>query len=471
MTPRRHALLAATAVLAALSLAAPLPVAPAGAAPPPEEVCGVCGDALESAAGDAGLALTVEHSAATIRVDGSGTGRWLARVRISDGAADRLADNASLRRHVVRESLDGRTVVDDPRDLRTRVEDGSLVVAFEVPGVAHRSVGGAVLVDLLDRRTRRAGFRVAADELRIAGPNGTAATRAPPSGTVEDGSVVFRSEGPRAGLWGDTRLAFAPTDGPVARGLTTVGFVAFGVEIADSGVLFLGVVPALALGGALLALRRWGDEVPSVDPVTLATAVSGGGAVAAGLAALSLAGLGFLDPAVAETVAVFTALYALVGGCALVVDRPSPLACRFAPARLFEGSLRSPSPRVALVWALGAAAAVALVASPVSIVAFQTALLSVPAVLWFPLGRASGRDRAVSGVVAAATVLAPFGAAVLFQPSISPVYGLIGSILTTIPWTCATALFGVPLYLLGRALDDERDPTVGDARADRASAD
>ncbi|ELZ20619.1 hypothetical protein C475_20188 [Halosimplex carlsbadense 2-9-1] len=450
MTARRLALLAVPALLVCSSLAA-VAVGPATAAPPPEAVCGVCGDGLADAAENEGIRLTAEYGAATIRVDESGTGHWAARVRVDDRSADRLAANATLRERVVRASLDRRTVVDDPRNLHTSVANDTLVVTFDQPDVAHESLGGVVLVDLLDPRTRRSGLDLEADELRIEGPNGTVVSRAPPAGTVEDGAVVWRPTDDEPGFGSDTRLAFAPSDGPGARALTTVGFVAFGVGLAEPGALVLGLAPALGLGALLVVVRRWGDELPTVDPSRLGYVLTRASAVAVLAAFGSIFWLDLVAPAVAETVLTFAVLYALVGNLAADAD--------------------SLSARGALAWTLGAAVLVAVAASTVSIVALQTALLSVPAVLWFPLGRAHGRDRGVAALVTLSLLAAPFGGAVLYAPSASPVLGLVLSAFTTVPWAAATVAFGVPLYLLGRGPDDTGDPSEADGRASPASAD
>ncbi|WP_436909393.1 hypothetical protein [Halosimplex marinum] len=451
MTASPSARLVAVAALLVCTPLAAVAVGPATAAPPPEAVCGVCGDGLADAAEREGLPLTVERGTATISVREDGSGRWHARVRVDDRAADRLAANATLRERVVRASLDRRTVVDDPRNLHAAVANDTLVVTFDQPGVARGSLGGVVLVDLLDPRARRAGLDFEADRLRIEGPNGTVVSRAPPSATVEDGGVVWRADDERPGLWGDTRLAFAPTDGPAARGLTTVGFVAFGVGLAEPSALVLGVAPAILLGALLLAVRRWGDELPAVDPSPLAKWIAGSGAVVALFAGAALAGSVLLDAAVAATVATFAALYALVAAGAIVLDRPSA--------------------RVALAWTLGASALVALAASTVSVVAFQTALLSVPAALWFPLGRARGRDRWVTAFVVLALLVAPFGAAVIYAPSASPLLGVLLSVFTTVPWAAATVAFGFPLYLLGRGADGNDDAVGRADRTEHASAD
>jgi len=430
MESRRLALVAA-AILVFLPVVAA--VGPATAAPPPQELCGVCGPEFEYEAAERGVPLTVEDSTATIDIDRSGTGHWHARVRTDDESADRLAANATLRERVVTETYaHGRTVVDDPRNLQTRVENDTLVVDFDVSSVAHRGVGGVVLVDVLDPRTRRSIIQIGADELRIDGPNGTAVTRAPAGATVEHGSVVWRPDDPGIGLSGDSSVAFAATDGPLAQSATTVAFVGYGFTFAGP-VVPLGVAPALAFGTAVLGLRRWGSTLPSLDGVSVATVCVGTAAVIAAVGAVSTVWPVVLEPSIAQAVAAFASLFALVAGGALVLD--------------------SPSPRVALGWTLAASAVVAAVASAVSVVAFRAALLSVPAALWFPLGRAHRRDPLVTRIVVSALVLAPFGAAALFGTPRSLLYALLGSLVTTLPWAAGTVLFGVPLYLLGRGLD------------------
>ncbi|WP_436932287.1 hypothetical protein [Halosimplex halobium] len=450
MTARRPTLLAVAALLVCSGVGA-VAVGPAAAAPPPETVCGVCGDGLAAAAEDAGVPLTVEYGAATIRVREDGSGRWHARVRVDDRAADRLAANATLRERVVRASFDRRTVVDTPRNLRTSVANDTLVVTFDRPGVAHRSLGGVVLVDLLDPRARRAGLDLEADRLRIEGPNGTVVSRAPSAATVENGAVVWRSTDEEPGLGSDTRLAFALSDGPGARALTTVGFVAFGVGLAEPSALVLGLVPALGFAALLLAVARWGDELPTAESSRVGTVLAGASAAGVLLAAGSLVGPDLVAPAVAETVLVFAALYGAVARLAVDAD--------------------SVSPRAALGWTLLGALSVAAIASTASIVALRAALLSIPAVLWFPLGRARGRDRTATAVVALTLLVAPFGAAVLYTPSASPLLGILLSVFTTVPWAAATVAFGLPLYLLGRGPDADGGAVDSADWTERASVD
>lgn len=447
MRPARHFVVAIVAILVLVPVLTASAVGPTVAAPPPEELCGVCGPALEGEASEVGVALTVEHSSATIDVVEGGTGHWHARVRLDDAAATRVAQNATLREHVVRETYaHGRTVVDEPRDLQTSVENDTLVVDFDLPNVAHESVGGAVLVDLLDYRTRRAGIRVVADELRIRGPEGTAVTRSPPGATVEDGAVSWRTDRDGVALHGDTRLAFAPSDGPIAQGATTLALVGYGIYLAGTGVFFLAALPVIGFAAGLLALHRWHDTLPAFDGTRIVTGIVGGGAVAAAVGTVAWILALVVDPLVAETVTVFAVLYGLVGAGALLLDRPSP--------------------RLSLAWTVGTALLVAVATSPVSNGAFQTALLSVPTVLMFPLGRARGRDRTLTQLLSVAFVASPVGAAVLYHPPASPVFALLGSLITTVPWAAATLLFGFPLYLVGRdpresASSDQTAPSSG----------
>jgi len=431
MKLRQPPVVALLAVLVFSPVLAAAAVGPTAGAPPPEELCGVCGPEFEAEAADAGVALSVEHSAATIAVGQDGTGHWHARVRIDETSATRLAENATLREHLVRETYaHGRTVVDDPRDLRTSVENGTLVVDFDVPKAAHRSLGGVVLVDLLDPRTRRAAIRVDADELRITGPDGTAVTRSPQRSTVEDGSVVWQPDEGGVGLHGDTRLAFAPTNGPLAQSATTVAIVAFGLTLVESTVFLLAAIPAAGLALGLVALHRWHDTLPPVDSGRAATWLVGVGTAGATVGALSWTFALFVDSAVAGTVTVFAAMSALVAAGILLLDRPSP--------------------RATLAWTVASALVVTAAASLVSVVAFRTALLSVPAVCFLPLGRAQGRDAPVTWLVTGALLLAPIGAAAIVHPPRIPLFALLWSLFTTVPWAGATLLCGFPLYLAGR---------------------
>lgn len=68
-------------------------------------------------------------------------------------------------------------------------------------------------------------------------------------------------------------------------------------------------------------------------------------------------------------------------------------------------------------------------------------------------------------------VVAPFGAAVLYVPPRSALLALLGSLFTTVPWAGVTVLFGVPLYLLGRGLDEDAGSVDESERTSSVTAD
>lgn len=467
-SPSTSRALVVTGLLVVTVVLAGLPVAPSSAAPPPAEVCGVCGDELSTAGPQLGVPLNVEHSIANVTVREDGSGHWYARVWITGSAADRLAANASLRERVVREALaDDRTAVDDPRNLRTRVEGSTLVVDFDVPDVAHRSVGGVYLVDFLTAEYHDRNLQIDADTLRIRGPNGTVVTRAPAGATVETDSVVWNPAGRNYGLDGDARLAFAGTDGPLANVATTFAITADGVAFAGPAVLVVGGVPAVVLGCILWLLRTGRGPLPGYDPTVLAQGIT---TLAAAVAALGL--LAVLWPTIAGTsvvlggpilvtVVVFSALYGLVAAAPLVLDGRSAVRSggRSGDRSGDRSGGRSGDLSIGLLaaWSVGAGILVALVAATASADALGAALLSIPTALFLPLGRAHGKRGPLTAALAAGLLLAPLGAAVVLFPA----GGLLSVVFLTagiaLPWAFATALFGLPLYVLGTGLGDGVD--------------
>lgn len=451
------AALAAVLVLAPVVLAG-LPLAPAAAAPPPVEVCGVCGDQLSTIGPQEGVPMNVEYSVANISVRDDGSSHWHARVWITDSAARRFEANASLREHVVRTTLeDGRTAVEAPRNLRTRIDGSTLVVDFDVENVAHRSVGGVWLVDFLTSSYHGRTLEIDADTLRVRGPNGTVVARAPESARVRTGSVVWRPAGGDMALDGGDRLAFAGTDGVVAQFATTLAITLDEVTLAGPWLLFVGGVPAVVLGGGLWLLRTERVSLPSPDPTVLAQGIVALGAGIAGLGALSMT-LEFLfgtavvgGGSLAVSVAVFSGLYALVAAGATVLDAPS------------VGR--------SVAWTLGAGAVVVLVAGVVSADAFAVALYSLPVTLFFPLGRARDADRRWTRAIVAGVLLSPFALALVIFPFDGWLTQVVLTVALLLPWAFATAALGLPLYLLGHGVDGA-DGADGDGReADRPVAD
>jgi len=431
MVSRRLSLHVVAALAAVFVLAvAGTAVAPATAAPPPQELCGVCGDALSTEAPEQGVPLNVEHGALALRFGADGTGHWHARVRVTPGAADRLAANGTLREHVVRETYDhGRTVVEDPRNLTTSVENDTLVVDFDVPDAARTGPRGVVYADLLTRGGHEGGVRVVADRLEMAGPNGTIVTSGVDGMETTEGSVVWIADGDDAalGLSRDTALAFAPP-GPLA-GPATVLTVLLSA-LARTGPLLAPVVavPTLLLGAVTATLLEFDERVPAIDPDRIRRALLG---VGVGVCLLGVVGSLVSPGRATVALALLGAFYAAV----------------VAGANAVAG--RSPGRLAAVVLAAAAAAALAYAVRGGAGGALAVTLLGIG--LFLPMGtarRVGGRSLValVAGVLLVPLVLAVGMGTIATALSAT----LAGAVLLV--WIGTIAALGAPLYVLGRNL-------------------
>ena len=417
-------------VLLALFAAIAPAVGVATASPPPQELCGVCGDRLERTAEDAGVPLTVEHSTATILVDADGTGHWHARVGLSPAGAETLAANATRRERVVRETLDRRTVVDDLSNLSTRVENDTLVVDFEAP-VATSRRAGVTLVAFAPAEGVEGSVTVVADRLTVRGPEGTVATHVPAGARVDDRSVVWVEGG-----WFGTgpELAFAASGGPVGDLATSVALVLDAASHTGPGTLFAGGVPAFAFLLGLGSLVAADERLPAVSPST-AGAVAVGLGVGTAAVGATAAALGALDPALFAPLAVAAGLYALAGAAPLALDDPS------------TGRL--------CAWVVGTDSLAALLGASVSVTALRAVLVTVPALVFLPLGAARS-DRRSRSALAVALVAFPL----LVATQGGSVQGWFGAVVLTVfvalPWTALTLALGTVLYLAGRRASPSR---------------
>jgi len=426
--PSRRALgvLSVVGTLAVVALVA----GPATAAPPPQELCGVCGDELERSAEETGLPLTVEHSTATITVDDDGAGHWHARVRLSPPAAERLAANATLREHIVRETFDRRTVVDDPRNLETGIENDTLVVDFDVSGVARDRLGVS-LVTFAPLEGAEGSVTVAADRLTVRGPHGTVPTRVPADATVNGSTVVWVG----GGLVGaGPALAFADSGGPAGSLATSVALVLDAGSRVGPGTLLVGGVPALVFVAALGLLVAGDERLPAVSPTTATGIAVGLGFGVTAFGALGAA-FGTLDPALLAPLAVAAGLYAAVGVAPLVLDDPS------------TGHL--------CAWVAGAVCLAALLGGAVSAQALRAVLVTVPVVWFLPLGYVRS-DRRLLGVLATVLVVLPLLAATQAGPGETWFGAVVLTVVVVFPWTVLTVVLGGLLYLAGRTVSASR---------------
>jgi len=422
---RALGVLSVVGVLAVVALAA----GPATAAPPPQELCGVCGDELERTAEEKDIPLTVEHSTATITVGEGGTGHWHARVRLSSTAAERLAANATLRESLVRETLDRRTVVDDPRNLATGVENDTLVVDFDVPGVARDRLGVS-LVTFAPLEGVEGTVTVVADRLVVRGPDGTVPTHVPADATANESAVVW-VDGGLADI--GPAIAFADA-GPAGTPATSVALVLDAGSRVGPGTLLVGGVPALVFVAVLGLLVAVDDRLPAVSPTTATGIAVGLGFGVTAFAALGAA-FGTLDTALLAPLTVAAGLYAVVGVAPLV--------------------LNDPSTRQVCAWVSGAVCLAALLGAAVSAQALRAALVTAPAVWFLPLGYARS-NRRLQGALATVLVVFPFLVATQSGPGERWFDAIVLTVMVALPWAVLTVVLGGVLYLAGRTVSASR---------------
>lgn len=269
MSALRHVLVA----LVVTTLVVPATVlgpttAPADAAAPPETLCSVCSADFDAIAEDHDVDLATGGSALTIDVDEDGSSQWTARIEITDGA-DELRGDETLQRALV-ETPDERHVVDERRNLTTRVEDSAFVLSYEGPTVGYRSAGTFVF-DLLTREPNRAGVYGGADRVVLLAPSNHTVATTPPAATEAnesavvwggddgDDGVAVRSDGSDTGASVEqSYVTFAP-EGTWLGGMQGQAAVALAVGPAYVvGLATAAALPVVALlaSGAILSRRR-----------------------------------------------------------------------------------------------------------------------------------------------------------------------------------------------------------------------
>lgn len=236
-------------VLALLALAGCTGIAPRDS--PSEAVCGVCGGGFEPVAASHGVDASVAHSEAVVTVDADGRAHWTVRADLHGPDVDRLADNESLVRRIVRDrdvwaaSVPARR----PANLTGRVFGDTLVVTYTVGEFAARPFGDVLVVDryvrppgLRPRRSHdKSGYRV-----RLLAPRNATAVRVPPGASAEANSMTWPSDAAMSAR----RYPAFDLDGNVDP--LVVEF-AVAVEVATWAALPLAAFLAVA-GGATLVL-------------------------------------------------------------------------------------------------------------------------------------------------------------------------------------------------------------------------
>ena len=112
---------------------------PAASRAPPQAACGVCTDALDEAGIERGVALDQGHSRMTVQVYENTSTRWTARVALAKGA-DALR-NDSLREGVVADALHRARTIAEPTDVKSHVEESTLVVTYRDANEVEKRAG------------------------------------------------------------------------------------------------------------------------------------------------------------------------------------------------------------------------------------------------------------------------------------------------------------------------------------------
>jgi len=315
---RRRALLSVALVVlftASLLAAATAGPAAAAAAPPPEDVSGTCGPHFEAAVADAGGPdVTVSESRPGVYLHENGTATVFSYNALAPRAADWVANHTDA---VADELAATEAGLDESKaDLSVRVRDDEATVAYTDADFAHRSVGGALVVDAFTRTATR--WDVNCGEFWVWARGSYTA--------------VTHTQGAWALSWTDSidtdHVVFAPDRGPLA---VAAGELA--LSAATAPAFLRGAAVALApFVGALAVLFRAVDAAaelaPPLDRRTAGgAAVAAGGAAALAVVAAGRASLYFTLPA---AIPLFTGATAVAVGLAVLAGRDDALSLSLA---------------------------------------------------------------------------------------------------------------------------------------------
>ncbi|ELY70344.1 hypothetical protein [Natrinema versiforme] len=424
MRPARLVLLALCCSLVAIG-----GLATVAGAPPPTQLCGVCGPHV---ANDAEIDGATELGTLDIYIDETGDSRWLARVPVNSSAAERYRTNDTALEAVVDDAwVRSHAAAGDVRAVDSSLEGETVVVNYTVNDVASRGVGDAWLVDYFAAGTSNTRYGLAADRVTIHAPEGTEITNRVPVAAVDGNAATWTAD---TGFDRQTYVTYG--DGGV-RG-TVTGYATLGFETGPTAIdhgVSGGLLPGLLLGLVAVAIGRIDKGIDAVDAATLERLIVAVGVVGAG---------GFLVVGVAATSAGpapgALALAALGVGYALLGST----------ARRFGAGLETRGLVGLSILATVVAAGVTLLFTGPPVYAFPLCFGAATA-LCLPIGYAAERGRFPIALVAV-VVFAPIVAIASIAPvSVfgygSAVYGLL-----LLPWVGSVAAFGYPLALLGRRL-------------------
>jgi hypothetical protein len=452
------------------------------ARPPPQAVCGVCSDALVDAADDDGVDVGIAASSLSIRIDESGTGHWTARVRLTGDGVETLRENHSLRDRIVQRVPDrGYVAVEEPQSLTTSMNGETLIVEYEVPGMAHESVGGVYVVDFFYWHGGESRwFYLAADSMAMRGPPGTVVSHAPADATADataaDHAVTWEGSDEQYDPLGvRSHVVFAPNDGVVSSVATTLGI---GIDVAQLKAqdLVAAVAPLAILAVVVAMLRRFESRLTELSRRELVGLVIGPLA-AVGLTAATVETLVGVSGPMTDQLGefMFYLLFVVAGtgaGPALLVGGPLVVGQILLARRLLEEEVMGTTDSMEAVtrlllwptavllagqWLLFPAAAAGAAGYDAT---YGLVSLVVPPLYFVPLAITRQRETSLQLAFVTGLLFSPIPVVVALAPHTAANL-VIGSLaLRYVPWGLVVAVTGVFAYVAGhRIVATERECT------------
>jgi len=197
--------------LFALLFVVAIAVSVGSGAPPPVDVCGICGLADDEGDPSDQPDATVLDSSLTVTVGDDGTTRWVETATVSEETAERLRREERYRQRVT----ESTRIVTRPENLTATLDGQQLTVRYRGESAA-RYPGGVTVFDF-DQSSYQPS--IGAYRVTVRGPGETTAHRIPDDSERQNGTAVWPTE-----VTDDldrTTVVFAPS-GPVGAGVAYI---------------------------------------------------------------------------------------------------------------------------------------------------------------------------------------------------------------------------------------------------------
>jgi len=428
MVSRRRLALPAAALVVALALA----TGATAAAPPPEDICGACGDSFESAAADANVSVTVVESSLDVHVRANGSARVVVENDLAGDGAARVANHSAAVLAALADNHDGIAPV--PENATLRADGSRVTISYTDANFGHRSLGGVVLADAV--RDARSGWAVDTDRFRLHAPDGYTIT----AGVSGDAAATLE----RGDYLGSDFVAFAPDGGLVSTAATEL---AIGVEVLPGFVGRSALVLAVPVVALAVLLRGFGAFVDRAgtpgNTERVGRALAAGGALVA--AAAVATGLVTTYFELFGATVLFAAVTAVVVGALAATGR--------LDVRVLTAAAVGTPLALGVVGAAVGAGVHPGIAAPTVGRALAAGLLAAHGWAFAVVG-ATRTER--GGWTDVASAVAPFVAVVAPLAGIAALLGPTALLWALVfAWLPLLAVLGFPAYWLGAALAAE----------------